>query len=154
VEVIAHALRSVQVPMKMTLSGLLTVPETCLAKACLRRLTDRTDTLATAEIVAMTDCAAPETWLADRLRWPADGENADREWLASSHPVVSKLEALREEIGTQSPVEVVARVLNYVGVREVVTAWGPNAMKALQRQRNLDAFLDLAVEYERHCDAQ
>jgi ATP-dependent exoDNAse (exonuclease V) beta subunit len=67
---------------------------------------------------------------------------------------VSKLEVLREQIGTQSPVEVVARVLNYVGLREVVTAWGPNAIKALQRQRNLDAFLNLAVEYERHCEAQ
>lgn len=170
VEEIAHALRAAQVPMKMTLSGLLTVPETCLAKACLRRLADRTDTLATAEIVAMarTDAQSgaagssdpmpvgsePEAWLADRLRWLADHATESHAWLTTSHPIVSKLEALREQIGTQSPVEVVARVLNYVGLREVVTAWGPNAIKALQRHRNLDAFLNLAVEYERHCEAQ
>src|SRR5690606_24693558 len=53
-----------------------------------------------------------------------------------------------------SPVEIVARVLNYVGIRDVATAWGPNAIKAAQRQRNLDALLNLAVEYERHCDSQ
>src|SRR5690606_2550351 len=29
-----------------------------------------------------------------------------------------------------------------------------NAIKAAQRHKNLDALLDLAVEYERHCDAQ
>ncbi len=61
---------------------------------------------------------------------------------------------MRETIGTQSPVEVVARVLNYVGIREVVTAWGPNSIEAMQRQRNLDALLNLAVEYERHCESQ
>lgn len=153
VEEIARALRTAQVPMKMTLSGLLSVPEICLAQACLRRLNDRSDTLATAEILVMTDCNEPETWLADRLRWLARGEDAYA-WMQAGHPIVSKLDALREEIGTQSPVEVVARVLNYVGIREVTTAWGPSAIKAMQRQRNLDAFLNLAVEYERHCDAQ
>jgi ATP-dependent helicase/nuclease subunit A len=141
------------VPMKMTLSGLLSVPEVCLAKACLRRLNDAADTLATAEIVAMADCSEPETWLADRLRWlERDGDGFA--WAEDSHPIVAKLKTLREATGTQSPVEIVARVLNYIGIREVATAWGPNAIKAAQRQRNLDALLNLAVEYERHCDSQ
>ncbi|MGH8308850.1 MAG: UvrD-helicase domain-containing protein, partial [Steroidobacteraceae bacterium] len=153
VEEIAKALRAAQVPMKMTLTGLLTVPEVCLARACLRRLNDRSDTLATAEIIAMTECAEPETWLADRLRSLARGEDSYA-WGTANHPIVRKLEALREETVAQSPVEVVARVLHYLGIRDVVTAWGPNAIKAMQRQRNLDAFLNLAVEYERHCDSQ
>ncbi len=153
VEAIAKALRAAQVPMKMSLAGLLTVPEVCLAKACLRRVSDRTDTLATAEIIAMTDCNEPEIWLADRLRWLAQ-EQESYAWAEGGHRIVSKLASLRDEITTQSPVEVVARVLNYVGIRDVVTAWGPNATKVMQRQRNLDAFLSLAVEYERHCDAQ
>ena len=50
--------------------------------------------------------------------------------------------------------EIVARVLNYVGVRPIVTAWGPDAITAAQRQRNLDAFLHLTVEYENHCASQ
>src|SRR5690606_6906248 len=70
------------------------------------------------------------------------------------HAIVAALARLRATIGTQSPVEIVARVLNTIGLREVVTAWGPSAIKAAQRQKNLDALLDLAVEYERHCDAQ
>jgi ATP-dependent exoDNAse (exonuclease V) beta subunit len=153
VETIALALRAAHVPMKMTLSGIFTVPETCLAKACLRRLNDATDTLATAEIIAMTECAEPEAWLAERLRW-LERETDGYAWAETTHPIAAKLKKLREEIGTQSPVEIVARVLNYVGIREVVTAWGPNAIKAMQRQRNLDALLNLAVEYEHHCDSQ
>ncbi|HEU4619849.1 MAG TPA: UvrD-helicase domain-containing protein [Gammaproteobacteria bacterium] len=153
VELVARALRAAQVPIKMTLKGLLSVPEVCLATACLRRLNDRADTLATAEIVALADCTPPESWLADRLAWLERGEES-RAWHEDTHPIVAKLKALREEIGTQSPVEIVARVLNSVGLREAVTAWGPNAIKAAQRQRNLDALLGLAVEYERHCDSQ
>jgi ATP-dependent exoDNAse (exonuclease V) beta subunit len=61
---------------------------------------------------------------------------------------------LREQSITQSPVEIVARVLNYIGIRPIVTAWGPDAIRAAQRQRNLDAFLDLAVAYENHCASQ
>lgn len=153
VEEIAKALRAAHVPMKMTLRGLLGVPEVCLAKACLRRLNDVTDTLATAEIVAMAECDAPEVWLGERLEWLAN-ESESFLWGETTHPIVAKLAHLRADIGTQSPVEIVARVLNYVGIREVVAAWGPSAIKAMQRQRNLDALLNLAVEYEKHCDAQ
>lgn len=153
VELIARALRAAHVPMKMTLQGLLSVPEVCLAKACLRRLNDVTDTLATAEIIAMAECSEPEAWLSERLDWLAR-EDDGYAWGETTHPIIAKLKKLRAETSTQSPVEIVARVLNYVGIREVVTAWGPSAIKAMQRQRNLDALLHLAVEYENHCDAQ
>ena len=43
-----------------------------------------------------------------------------------------------------------ARVLNEVDIRRIAAAWGPDEIRAAQRQRNLDAFLDLAVEYEKH----
>src|SRR5690606_31110967 len=108
VEEAARALRAAHVPMKMTLSGLLTVPEICLAKACLRRLNDATDTLASAEIISMAECVEPEVWLADRLRWleaSADGYA----WGEDTHPILAKLKTLRTQIGTQSPVETVAR---------------------------------------------
>jgi ATP-dependent helicase/nuclease subunit A len=153
VEQIAKALRTPYVPMKMTLSGLLTVPEIALARAALRRLNDPADTLATAEIVAMSSGGDPEDWLADRLRLLERGGDG-RAWGADAHPILAKLEALRETIGTQSPVEIVARALNTTGLREVVTAFSQSAIKAAQRQKNLDALLGLAVEYERHCDAQ
>lgn len=153
VDELAQALRSAHVPMKMTLTGLLGVADVCLAKACLRRLNDPTDTLATAEIIAMSDCTEPEVWLADRLQWLKE-EQDGYAWAEATHAIISKLKILRAQTATQSPVEVVARVLNYIGIREVVTAWGPDAIKAAQRQRNLDALLQLAVEYENHCDSQ
>ena len=79
VETIAGALRERRAPMKMTLSGLLDVPEVYLARACLRRLNDPSDTLATAEIRALGVCEEPEHLLADRLRWLAVNED-DRRW--------------------------------------------------------------------------
>lgn len=153
VQEIARALRQRRVPMKMTLAGLLETPEVCLARACLRRLNDPSDTLATAEIRALGACEEPEEWLADRLRWLASGER-DRDWAEASDPIVSRIARLRGETMTQSPVEILARVLNYVGVRPIVTAWGPDAITAAQRQRNLDAFLHLSVEYENRCASQ
>ena len=153
VQGIAAALRDHRVPMKMTLAGLLETPEVCLARACLRRLNDPADTIATAEIRALGSCEEPEVWLADRLRWlSADGD--DWSWAENEDPIVSGIASLRGQAVTQSPVEIVARVLNYVGIRPVVTSWGPDAITAVQRQRNLDAFLDLAVEYENHCASQ
>ena len=153
VQAIAKALRERRVPMKMTLAGLLETPEVCLARACLRRLNDPADTIATAEVRALGSCEEPEVWLTDRLRWLA-ADNEDRSWAETDDPIVSRIAHLRDQTITQSPVEIVARVLNYVGVRRIATAWGPDAITASQRQRNLDAFLDLAVQYERHCASQ
>ena len=153
VQRIAKALRQRRVPMKMTLAGLLETPEVCLAQACLRRLNDPSDTLATAEIRALGACEEPEDWLADRLRWLASGER-EQDWAEAEDPIVSRIAHLRGQTMTQSPVEIVARVLNYVGVRPIVTAWGPDGITAAQRQRNLDAFLHLSVEYENHCASQ
>ncbi len=153
VEGIARALRSRRVPMKMTMHGLLSVPEIGLARACLRCLTDASDTLAVAEVVALAGGRPPEAWLADRLTWLADG-HPSREWDGGGHPMVQRLRAARDSGPAQSPVETVVRVLNDVGVRETVTAWGPDSVKAAQRQRNLDALLDLVVLYEEHCRAQ
>ena len=153
VQALAKALRNRRVPMKMTLAGLLATPEVCLAKACLRRLNDPVDTIATAEIRALGSCEEPEVWLADRLRSIAADGDSDS-WAEADDPILARIAHLRDEIVTQSPVEVVARVLNYVDVRPIVTAWGPDEITAAQRQRNLDAFLDLAVEYENHCESQ
>ncbi|MDE0038232.1 MAG: UvrD-helicase domain-containing protein [Gammaproteobacteria bacterium] len=149
VERIARSLRQRQVPMKMTLTGLLETPEVSLAKSCLRRLADRADTLATAEIMALADCVEPEEWLTDRLRW-LDGDNDAMAWGEADHPIIRRLFEMRAESALRSPVEIVARVLNEVDIRRIAAVWGPDEIRAAQRQRNIDAFLDLAVEYEKH----
>ena len=152
VEQIAQALRAHQLPMKMTLQGLLTTAEITLAKSCLRRVADRADTLASAEIRALADGAEPEQWLEDRLRWLEEG-NDDIAWGEDDHLIIQRLGKLRGESALRSPVEIVARVLNEVDIRRIVAAWGPDNTRAEQRQKNLDAFLDLAVEYEKHAES-
>ena len=151
-EGIARALRGRRVPMKMTMGGLLSVPEIGLARACLRCLADDSDTLAVAEVVALAGGEPPETWLANRLAWLAAG-HPSRTW-DGGHPIVQRLRAARDAAASQSPVETVVRVLNDAGIRETVTAWGPDGVKAAQRLRNLDALLDLVVLYEERCAAQ
>ena len=154
VEHIAAALREMRVPMKMTLLGLLATPEVTLAKSCLRRVADQADTLATAEILALADCAEPEDWLSRRLAWLADPEaNEDIAWREDDHPILRRLAELRTDSPLRSPVEIVARVLNDVDIRRIVAAWGPDDVRAAQRQKNLDAFLNLAVEHEKHAAA-
>ena len=152
VEQIAQALRAHQLPMKMTLQGLLTTAEITLTKSCLRRVADRADTLASAEIRALADGAEPEQWLEDRLRWLEEG-NDDIAWGEDDHLIIQRLGKLRGESALRSPVEIVARVLNEVDIRRIVAAWGPDNTRAEQRQKNLDAFLDLAVEYEKHAES-
>ena len=152
VEEIARALRDKQLPMKMTLQGLLTTAEITLARSCLRRVADRADTLASAEIRALADCEEPEQWLADRLQWLED-DNESIAWGEDDHPIIHRLKELRDDSALRSPVEIVARVLNEVDIRRIVAAWGPDDIRAAQRQKNLDAFLNLAVEYEKHAAA-
>jgi len=149
VEQIAQALRGRQLPMKMTLLGLLTTAEITLARSCLRRVADSADTLASAEIRALADGEQPEQWLEDRLRWLEEGKEAIA-WGEDAHPIIRRLSELRDESALRSPVEIVARVLNEVDIRRIVAAWGPDDIRAAQRQKNLDAFLALAVEYEKH----
>ena len=152
VEQIAQALRGRQLPMKMTLLGLLTTAEITLARSCLRRVADSADTLASAEIRALADGEQPEQWLEDRLRWLEEDKEAIA-WGEDDHPIIRRLSELRDESALRSPVEIVARVLNEVDIRRIVAAWGPDDIRAAQRQKNLDAFLALAVEYEKHASS-
>jgi ATP-dependent exoDNAse (exonuclease V) beta subunit len=81
-------------------------------------------------------------------------EQENYRWAEATHPIIARLAVLRADSALRSPLEIVARVLNDVGTRGIVTAWGSDAVKAAQRQRNLDAFLGLAVAYENHCESQ
>ena len=75
---IAAALRDASVPWATEQPGLLATPEAVLALACLRRLNDPRDTVASAEILTLADCEDPESWLADRLRYLGAGGDSAR----------------------------------------------------------------------------
>src|SRR5690606_18532211 len=61
---IASALNDAKLPIRYKRPGLLATPEGCLAMACIRRLIDPQDTLASAEILTLTQCENPESWIA------------------------------------------------------------------------------------------
>lgn len=143
---IAAALERLGIRAAVARQGLLDTPEAVLALAGLHRVLDRFDTLATAEIVALTaDDPAPETWLADRLRFLAAG-GASEAW-AADHPVLQALDSLRDAVPQLSPTEVMDAVIDRAGLRRRVLAWG----RAAVRLGNLEALRRLASLYEDEC---
>jgi ATP-dependent helicase/nuclease subunit A len=153
---IAHAIAAAGIPIQMARSGLLGTPEACLALACLRRMADPRDTLASAEIIALSDCAEPEAWLKNRLKY-LQSERPGHLWgedKGFEHPVIQALAEHRDRLQHLTPSEAVAYSINVSDLRRIVTAWGPNQWKVRQRLQNLDALSAFAREYEAHCRTQ
>jgi ATP-dependent exoDNAse (exonuclease V) beta subunit len=155
---IAQALTAVGIPSTTEQAGLLATPECVLALACLRRLNDDGDTLSSAEIVSLADCADPEQWLADRLRWQAQGL-PDRAWKEESadgfdaHPVLRAVKGLRTEAPVLAPREAVQQVIARCGLARRVVQWQREADRARVRLANLERLVTLAQQYEDECVA-
>ncbi|APR03040.1 UvrD-helicase domain-containing protein [Thauera chlorobenzoica] len=154
------ALSTQGVPVATARPGLLATPEVTLALACLRRLNDPGDTLASAEIVSLTDSADPEQWVADRLRYLATGAAQDswREVAIDghpAHPVLETLRKLRAALPVLAPREALATVMAACALPEKVLRWrsahGAGADGARMRLANLEALLALAEQYEALC---
>lgn len=165
---VTESFKQAGVPVKVALPDLLSTPEITLALACLRRLNNPADSYATAEIVSLSGSVDPEVWLKDRIRWVQKNESTKIEsdqdivhnqengqtkqrqpdWQEDSHSMVKRLAEIRERNILRSPVEIVAYVINEVGVRQAVSTWGPTLADSEQRQSNLDALLDLVSGYE------
>lgn len=140
-------------------SGLLQTPEALFAIACLKRLLDPSDTLATAEIIALEGKMTPEQWLENRLAYmeKARAENPDSRgagWGLEEgliHPVIVSLEQARTALDTASVCELFDLALIAGDVFRTVTSWGPSQSRASQRRANLEALRGLAAKYEEGC---
>jgi ATP-dependent helicase/nuclease subunit A len=153
---LSDVLSSSGIPIKLARKGLLSTPEVCLASACLRRLSDRSDTLASAEIISLSDCSTVETWLEERLAYLADG-NPSYSWRETgdnSHPILKALGQQRDRLKYLTPVEALSLAVNTGEVRRTVVSWGVSELAARQRFANIDAFIKLAEDYEEHCRSQ
>jgi ATP-dependent helicase/nuclease subunit A len=144
--------------------GLLSTPEGTLVSAALRFLVDRRDTLASAEIEALTGFGAGITdgshpadrWLSERIR--AQSEKRDPEALHSAEatdpdansPALALLEQIRPQLRELSPAEAVDRVLAVIDLATLAMRW-PDPQ---QRLANLDALRALAAAYEERCSYQ
>jgi ATP-dependent exoDNAse (exonuclease V) beta subunit len=132
-------------------SGLLGTPEVVLALACLRRLLDPTDTVASAEIVALEGTRSPEEWIEDRLEWVSRETDAARTWGTEGTLVSAALvsvERLRPRALLLTPSEALDETLTASNAFGVATAWGPTRGRAAQRRSNLEALRGLARAYE------
>ncbi|HMJ13683.1 MAG TPA: 3'-5' exonuclease, partial [Polyangiaceae bacterium] len=147
--------------------GLLTTPEGTLVAAALRLLVDRHDTLAAAEIEALTGFATSasienetasakpcERWLSARIRACATRSAAeplaDREPASELNAAGLPLEHLRAELGILSPAETLDRVLAVLDVSALAVRWPDPS----QRLANLEALRALAAAYEERCSYQ
>ncbi len=151
----AAALANLQLPIRYQRQGLLSTPEGCLALACLRRLIDPMDTLASAEVHTLTTCESPEQWVAGRIEFLQQQEVPGHHWLASDpDSVVAALHSARARLPFLTPAETLALALNAGQVRETVRRWGPTAARCQHRLNNLGRFLAHARDYQDRCAAE
>lgn len=152
-EHLANALAERGVRAAIARAGLLATPEGTLVSAALRRLLDAGDTLALAEIDALTgfEGMAPEAWL-DRLILAQSERRAARDRGEAIEPpplsaYPARLEPLRSEIDALAPTEAVDRVIAALDITTLCARW-PNPE---QRLSNLDALRALTAAYEERC---
>ncbi|MEZ0386785.1 MAG: UvrD-helicase domain-containing protein [Verrucomicrobium sp.] len=95
---IADALARRGIPASREGGGLMETPEAVFSLACLKRLVDPEDTLASATIIALDGAKEPEQWLQDRLEWIEPGSNEQGRWGidgALRHPALVALDEAR-----------------------------------------------------------
>lgn len=134
--------------------GLLRTPEAAYAIACLKRLVDPDDTLASAVVIALGSDKKEEDWIENRLVWLADKANRDAGWGVdgdSPDPTLVALERARESMRSASPTEALDEALVLGNVLQVITRWGPGEARAAQRRANIEALRGLAAKYEAMC---
>lgn len=153
---IAATLAGYGIPTATARAGLMATAEATLAMACLRRLNDPSDTLATAQILSLGDCAAPEAWIAARMRHLSAGGDEDS-WLeedfgaVKAHPLIGALAMMRESLPLLSPREALETVITQCDIGARVVRWSPDPDLTRTRLANLEALLALADKYEDLC---
>jgi len=105
---IRAALADLGIPCDGNDTGLLESPEAVLFLAALRRLNGREDTLASAEILALTQGLNPGAWLEERVAW-LQREELDRGlWRCEgedANPLLTAIEAMRPLTKVLTPLE-------------------------------------------------
>lgn len=155
---VAVALQNRGFPLTLATSGLLLTPEARLAMACLRRMADQWDTLATAEIIALEAGSVPEVWLEDRLNYLNANPREPRgiNWGLTGpliNQTVTALQGAHAKLDQLTPAEALDVALGAGNVFATVSRWGPSENRSAQRRANLETLRGLARQYERNCAA-
>ncbi len=124
-------------------------PEGALLLACLRRLNDPRDSLASAEILGLSEGLSPEAWLPERLdpsrqaapeRWRCEGKEANL--------LLAAIEGLRPLAASLSPSELASALVGRCGLDRIVASWASDAEEAIRRIAALDSLLSLIEDFE------
>ena len=153
---LAAELRAQGVPAAIFQAGLLKTPEAVLAMACLRRLNDPSDTIASAEIISLAGCEEPESWVSDRLHLmakapedkPSGYGNNWREGGDNAYPLLAVLAKLRADMPILSPLEALQIVVAHGQLSAIVLRWCGGETDARTRLANLEALINMARQYE------
>lgn len=149
-EQVRAGLRAAGIPCHGGSSEPVSNPVKALLLACLRRLNDREDSLASAEILALSAGLSPEDWLEERIDslqgkvdqglWRCSGEHAN--------PLLQNIESLRPLVLLLSPLELTQSLVARCHLDRIVAGWSEDPTVARQRISNLDVFLELIAAYE------
>lgn len=144
------------IPSASPRSGLLGSAEAIYVMACLRRMNDPTDTVATALVLTLADGTPIETWLADRLQYLATDGVRSHEWLTkgdSAHPLLARLEELRPALMALTPQEVLRLAAAESQVVRLVGQWSTSPHESRNRLSNVEALVELGKTFEDECIA-
>lgn len=144
------------IPSASPRAGLLGTAEATFVLACLRRMHDVSDTVASALVLTLADGTPINDWLADRLNYLGQPDVKAHEWKThgeSAHPLLARLEELRPAVNSLTPLEALRLAAAQSHVARLVAQWSNTAHEAHNRLGNVDALLELGKAYEEECVA-
>lgn len=159
---VVGALSAWGIPVAAERPGLMSTAEAQLVVACLRRLHDPGDTVATAVITGLTGALEPEQWLHDRLQFLADAKLDEHgrwnpplnSWKVKGDgalPFLARLDGLRDRLISLTPFEALRMAKAESGVIHHCYSWSTSERAAQVRVANVEALLDLGRQYEEEC---
>lgn len=144
------------IPSASPRAGLLGTAEAIFVLACLRRMHDVSDTVASALVLTLADGTSIETWLADRLDYLKQADVKPHEWKThgeSAHPLLARLEGLRPAFTSLTPQEALRLAVAESHVAQLVAQWSSSPHEAHNRLANVEALVELGKTYEDECVA-
>lgn len=144
------------VPSASPRAGLLGTAEAIYVMACLRRMNDMNDTVASALVLTLADSIPVETWLADRLNHLALAGTKHQEWKTkgdNAHPLLARFEELRPALTALTPQEALRLAAAESQIARLVGCWSSSAHESRNRLANVEALVELGSIFEDECVA-
>jgi len=148
---IREALAAEGIPCSGDAGDPILSPEGVLLRACLRRIDDPKDSLASAEILSLTQGLSPGDWLLERIAWVENPDNPADLWRCSgtgANPVLKALEELRPSAVALSPSEIAAAVVGRCHVDKFAASFSSDAAEAQRRVEALGSLLQSIDDFE------